>query len=129
MSARRLSARVVKSGLEEAVLYSRSLTGISVDARSASGHTDHNTGEVCEMQKAYEKGYFMSQEEEDAAKWQMFEQYKKLRARHAVLTEQVTQALRYLDGFLSQLRNSPERIEMYPLEQFPQREALQAAKT
>jgi len=81
-----------------------------------------------QSENTYVGGFFMSQEQENAAKWEMFELWKKLSARYATLSQQVAQAAVQANGFVQRVGNNPRGIEITPLEQFPDRKDLQAIK-
>ena len=53
------------------------------------------------------EGYFMTKESEDAAKWQMFQSYKDLKARYSLLTQQAANMGDKLQRLGSYLKSSP----------------------
>jgi hypothetical protein len=75
--------------------------------------------------RPYERGYFMSQEDEDAKKWQMFEQYKKLSARRATVDAQVVNAVGQAKSFVQAVERNPSSLEFFAVDNFPERKDLQ----
>jgi len=70
----------------------------------------------------------MSQEQEDAAKWQMFEKYKKLSARHAALSYQVQQWGHTISTLGTSLETKPQAIQNVYFTGYPSLKDLEDAK-
>jgi len=79
------------------------------------------------MQTATER-YFMSNEQEDAAKWQMFKRYKELVSKRATIRQQLQQWSQVLRGVFQVLDNPPSvpTNELY-LEQYPSKDDIHRA--
>jgi hypothetical protein len=74
-------------------------------------------------------GYFMSEEQEAAANWQMFQTYKNLTGRLATLDNQVQQWATAMRNFGGTVSNHPGAIESTNLMGLPDLKDLEAAKT
>lgn len=73
--------------------------------------------------------YFMSQEQEDAAKWQMFENYRKQLAKAAVLSAKLMKWGEDLFQFGSLLKANPDAM-LYGKDKFdglPSKDEMRAA--
>ena len=82
-----------------------------------------------ESAKPYEGGFFMSEEQEAAANWQMFETYKKLSGRHATLSNQVRQWAVAMQQLGNALSGNPAAVASMHFSGIPKPEELEAAKT
>jgi hypothetical protein len=79
------------------------------------------------MQPVRER-YFMSEDQEAAAKWQMFENYKKLNSQRAVIKQQLQQWSQVLASVAEIISNPPTTsTNMIFMERYPSREDISRA--
>jgi hypothetical protein len=70
----------------------------------------------------------MSQEQEDAANWRMFQVFKKLSTRQAMLSYQVQRWGEAMQNLGSRINSYPKSIENADLAGMPELKDLEAAK-
>ena len=70
----------------------------------------------------------MAQDQEDAANWRMFQTFKKLSARQAMLSYQVQRWGEVMQKFGGSISSYPKAIENADLKDLPELQDLEAAK-